>query len=237
MANKKEYAYQIKGNKLSLLEKDFTTTDGLNYVYSGTSGDGITDNIPSGSTVYKSPLTTVADGLEIEYVYSPEYRIKNTEDVTTVLDYYDSNDDEYLILQDAGSLDFTALTPAIAVDGYIVLRKAGRWNGLHKVKAVSAGVITTYTKYSGGATNVVFEEAHELYYNINVLDNEDDTIDLPRYLSQALVYYVKARVAEDIMNIEAKEYFMKEFRKMVEKHENAKVGGPRRVMAGRHAIR
>ena len=70
MANRKEYAYQIKGNKVSILEKDFTTTDGLNYTYSGVSGDGITDDIPSGSSVLKSPLTTVTNGIEIEYVHS-----------------------------------------------------------------------------------------------------------------------------------------------------------------------
>ena len=243
MANKKEYAYQIKGNKLSLLEKDFTTTDGLNYVYSGTSGDGITDNIPSGSTVYKSPLTTVADGLEIEYVYSPEYFIETTNDVDQNITQYQSTDGYLSIADNSSAYINYATTYALAADSYIVLRNAGRFNGLHKIKALSNNTgtnnkITLYTRYSGSeAAWTTFEETPKLYYAVDVLNNEDDTLDLPRYLSQALVYYVKARVAEDIMNIEAKEYFMKEFRKMVEKHENAKVGGPRRVMAGRHAIR
>ena len=65
MANRKEYAYQIKGTKLSLLEKDFTTTDCLNYTYSGVSGDGITDDVPSGSTTLKSPISSVTNGKEI----------------------------------------------------------------------------------------------------------------------------------------------------------------------------
>ena len=133
MATKKEYAYQIRGSQISLLEKDYTTSDGLNYTYSGISGDGITDNIPSGSTIIKSPLTS----------YSPHASI--------------------------------------------------------------------------------IDEASE--------------IDLPSYLSKALVYYVKAMVAEEQMNIEIKEYMMREFRRMVEKHESSKISGPRMIMPGPHALR
>tara|TARA_R100000278_G_scaffold66433_1_gene53090 strand:- start:2106 stop:2537 length:432 start_codon:yes stop_codon:yes gene_type:complete len=143
MASRKEYAYQIKGNQLSLIEKDYTTSDGLNYTYSGISGDGITDDIPSGSTIAKSPLTAVTDGIELEYAYSP-------------------------------------------------------------------------------ADSIV---------------DESSDIDVPPYLAKALVYYVKAKLAEDAVNIEVKEYMMREFRKMLEKHENSKVAGPRIMMTGNHAIR
>ena len=138
MANKKEYAYHIRGNQIALVEKDYTGAgDGLNYTY--TSGAGL--DIPSGSSNYKSPLTDVSSGLEIEYA-----------------------------------------------------------------------------SYSS-------------------VQNEDDEIPVASYLQKALVYYVKARVAEDLMDLEKKEYFMREFRKMVEKHENAKVAGPRRIMPGNMAIR
>ena len=147
MASRKEYTYQIKGNKLSLLEKDFSTTDGLNFPgvdgspY-GTAGDGLTDSIPSGTTAYKSPLTAVTDGIEIEYAYSPS-------DIT--------------------------------------------------------------------------DEASE--------------IDITSYLAKALVYYIKAKLAEDQVNIEVKEYMMREFRRMVEKHESSKIAGPRMIMSGNNAIR
>ena len=69
------------------------------------------------------------------------------------------------------------------------------------------------------------------------LSDEDSSIDLPIYLSKALVYYVKAKVAEDIGNIEAKEYLMREFKKMVEKHNNSRIKGPRQIIPGSHAIR
>ena len=72
---------------------------------------------------------------------------------------------------------------------------------------------------------------------VNTLDDEEDNIDLSNYLSKALVYYVKAKTAEDMMNIEAKEYFMKEFRKMVEKHNNTRVAGVRMQAAGPYAIK
>lgn len=143
MATKKEYAYQIRGSQISLLERDYTTSDGLNYTYSGISGDGVTDNIPSGSTIIKSPLTSVVDGIELEFAYSPHASI--------------------------------------------------------------------------------IDEASE--------------IDLPSYLSKALVYYVKAMVAEEQMNIEIKEYMMREFRRMVEKHESSKISGPRMIIPGPHALR
>tara|TARA_R100000951_G_C2645438_1_gene182430 strand:+ start:1129 stop:1533 length:405 start_codon:yes stop_codon:yes gene_type:complete len=73
--------------------------------------------------------------------------------------------------------------------------------------------------------------------NASTIKDEDSVIDLPTYLSKALVYYVKARVAEDVANLEVKEYFMREFRKMMEKHNNSKIKGPRVMIPGQHAIR
>ena len=230
MATRKEYAYQIKGNKVSLVEKDHTGIDnGLNYTY--TSGDGI--SVPSGSSAYKSPLTTVADGLEIEYVYSPEYHINDTLDVNNNLNVYKTDNSGFLMIAHSTG----DLSSIISANQYIVLKKAGKYNGLHKVKLVSTGYLTLYTKASVGTTNILFEKTPELYYNVDALTDEADTINVPHYLSQALVNYVKARIAEDAMNIEAKEYFMKEFRIMVEKYENAKVSGPRMMMPGVGAIR
>ena len=51
------------------------------------------------------------------------------------------------------------------------------------------------------------------------------------------MYYLKAKFAEDQMDIDAKEYFMKEFRKMIEKNEGGKFNGYRHAVAGSHAIR
>ena len=69
------------------------------------------------------------------------------------------------------------------------------------------------------------------------LNDESSDIDLPLYLSKALVYYVKAKLAEDAFNIDAKQYFMREFVRMVEKYNNTRVAGLRIQSSGFHAIR
>ena len=68
---------------------------------------------------------------------------------------------------------------------------------------------------------------------------EDETfeLDLPNYLQQALVYYIKAKLAEDGGDFKLREYAMREFKKMIEKHENSRISGLRITSPGSHAIR
>jgi hypothetical protein len=80
-------------------------------------------------------------------------------------------------------------------------------------------------------------EIEYTYSPTNAIVDETDTIDLPEYLAKGLVYYVKAKVAEDQGDIEQKEYFMREFRRILEKHESSKVRGPRVMIPGTHGIR
>ena len=83
----------------------------------------------------------------------------------------------------------------------------------------------------------VYRDFCYLQADIDALDDESDTIDLPEYLAKALVYYVKAKMFEDRLDIEAKEYFLREFRAMVEKHDSSKVWGARLVSPPINAIR
>jgi len=228
MAKAREYAYYMKGGRLQLVEKSRDVADGLNYTYND--GDGL--DLPSGTGSWKSPLETIPDALRIEYAYSPTYFIRETEDTSKAIDQYRS-DAGYLLLEDIASNDFSTAPESLADGSYIVLRGAGRWNGLHKVSAAGAGSITTYTKYDGdGTDSVVFEGTVTLYYNVDVLNDEADELDIPEYLSKAVVDYVKARLAEDVGELELKDYFMKEFRKKTEKYENAKIVGPRMIVPG-----
>ena len=94
----------------------------------------------------------------------------------------------------------------------------GTWKS--PLEAVTDGIQIEYTSSPG-----------------NSLTNEKDDIDIEPYLAKALVLYVKARIAEDGANMEVKTHMMKEFVKMVEKHNNAKLWGPRRIMPGSSAIR
>tara|TARA_Y100001938_G_scaffold149814_2_gene238079 strand:+ start:974 stop:1705 length:732 start_codon:yes stop_codon:yes gene_type:complete len=243
MASRKEYAYQIKGRQISLLERDVISSDGLNYTFAGTSGDGLIHGTSSGSSIWKSPISSVADGLEIEYVYSPEYFIDTTNDVDENITQYQSTDGYLSIADNSSAYINYATTYALAADSYIVLRNAGRFNGLHKIKALSNNTgtnnkITLYTKYSGSeAAWSNFEETPKLYYSVNVLNDESDEIDLPLYLIKALVLYVKGKIAEDALQIESKEYLMKEFRKMIEKHETGKIWSARQIRSSATAIR
>ena len=230
MATSKEYAYYMKGNKVAIVQKDYTLEGGLNYIYDPDVG-GL--GLGTGNGLWKSPKESIADGLEIQYVYSPTYFIKETDDTNTALDTYKSTGG-YLILEDTGNDDFSASPESLADGSYIVLRNAGRWNGLHKVSAAGAGYINTYTKYSGTGAAITFEETVTLYYNVDALNDEADELDVTRYQANAVVYYVKAKYAEDRGEMEKKEYFMREFRRMVEKHESSKIMGPRILQGYSH---
>ena len=69
------------------------------------------------------------------------------------------------------------------------------------------------------------------------LEDESSVIDLPSYLSKALVYYVKSKMAEDAMDVELQMYCLREFRKLLEKYERSKVKGIRIISSGSHAIK
>ncbi|QDP62288.1 MAG: hypothetical protein GOVbin2066_55 [Prokaryotic dsDNA virus sp.] len=222
MATRKEYSYQIKGNKLSLLEKDFETADGLNYRY--TEGAGLDGS--TGSTIIKSPTSDVTDGIELEYTYSPNYIVNDASDTVSMTEYTESS----------GLLSITVASITVVADEWILITGSNKWNGLHQVNANVTGGTTVVlkTKYNGGTvTGLTATVSHD----VSVLEDESFELDLPTYLSKALVYYVKAKVAEDAMNLELKEYSMREFKKMLEKHENSKVAGPRMIMSGRNALR
>ena len=238
MASRRFYAYYIRGSQLALVEHDSVSGDGQ------TLGQPSLDDIgPSGGLQWKSPTATVADGIEIEYAYSPRYFIETTIDVDQNITQYQSTDGKLSIADNSSAYINYATTYALAADKYIVLRKAGRFNGLHKIHSLSNNTgtnnkITLTTKYSGSeAAWTTFEETPELYYAVDVLNDETDTIDLPEYLAKALVYYVKAKVAEDQGDIEQKEYNMREFRRILEKHESSKIRGPRMMIPGGHGIR
>lgn len=223
MATSKEYAYYIKGSKVAIVQRDWTFSGGQTL-----SQPGLNDLGAAGALFWKSPKETVADGLELQYVHSPTYFIDETDKVDTAIDTYVSTDGLLKII-DNGDHDYSGSPASLSDGSYIVLKKSGKFNGLHKVKDVSvAGSIVLYTKYSGSSTvQKAFEESPELYYNVDVLNDENDELDIPRYLANAVVYYVKAKYAEDAAEIEMKEYFMREFRRITEKYQSGKQKGIR----------
>ena len=73
MATSKEYAYYLKGNKVAIVERDYNDASGLTSPSLSPAID-----LPNTYAKWKSPVNAVADGLEIEYTYSPKYSIINT---------------------------------------------------------------------------------------------------------------------------------------------------------------
>ena len=216
MASVKEYAYFLKGNKVSIVERD-TSFD--NDVNSRDYGPG------SHRAKWKSPLSSVTNGLEIEYTYSPSYWINDVSDTVAVTAYTEAS----------GLLSLTLATSSFTAGDYVLIRGSEEINGLHKVNATtsSSTSLVLTTKYSGGAVT----ESSTLYQDVDVLNDESDEIPLRPYQIQALECYIRAKLAMDIGEIQMSEYYMKEFRKKMEKDESGRIWGARLSSAGPHSIR
>ncbi len=234
MATSKEYAWYIEGNQIAIVEKDVSFDNDINNKDYG----------PGASRQkWDSPKTTIADGLKVKYVYAPNYRIQTTNDVDTNITQYQSRDGKLTIADNSSAYTNYATTYALAADKYVVLSNAGRFNGLHKIESLQNNTgtnnqIVFTTKYTGSESAWTdFEETPNLYYALDVLEDESFELDLPLYLQKALVYYIKAKLAEDAGELKLREYAMREFKKMIEKHESSKISGLRITSVGSHAIR
>ena len=216
MATKRKYAYYIKGNKLAIIQREDALAGSSNDEYG----------------MYKSPTESIADGVEIQYAYTPTYRIETSNDVDKNITQYQSTDGKLSIADNSSAYINYATTYGLAADKYIVLKKAGKFNGLHKVQSLSnnSGTnnkITLTTEYNGSeAVWTDFEEVPELYYVISVLQDETFELDLSRYHANAVVYYLKAKIAEDAGDFEKREFFMREFKRQLEKGVSALKRGP-----------
>ena len=164
MATKRKYAYYIKGNKLAIIQREDALAGSSNDEYG----------------MYKSPTESITDGLEIQYAYTPTYRINDIEDKSTALTGYDES---------SGLLKFTGsgLSTDAAIK-YIVISGSEKWNGLHKINTLNVNYWIVETKYNGAAVT----ESVTAYTDISVLEDESSEIDLPRYQTNAITYYLKA---------------------------------------------
>ena len=62
--------------------------------------------------------------------------------------------------------------------------------------------------------------------DIEVLQDETFEIDLTRYQANAVVYYLKAKLAEDSGDFDKREFYLREFKKQLEKGSSAFKRGP-----------
>ena len=228
MATKRKFGYYIKGNKIALIQREDTVSDPNNSEYG----------------MYKSPTESIADGLEIQYTHVPDYLITDTAKVDTNITAYRSNGG-YLEIGDATSsyTNYGNLSGYNITDGsYIVLRNAGRFNGLHKTitKTNLNGTNDTIkleTKYSGSSSWTNFEETVSLYYYVDAFIDESFELDISRYQANAIVFFMKAKNAEDAGDIEKYEYYMRQFRKQMGKGAESRKYGPRIIQGNVNMLR
>ena len=131
MASKRKYAYYLRGNQIAIIEEGLgsgvcSLSGYSNQTTCEAAGGTWTENATGiDDGVYRSPTATVADGLEIEYAYSPRYFINETDKVDTQIDTYVSTDG-LLKLIDQGDNDYSASPESLSDGSYIVLTNAGR---------------------------------------------------------------------------------------------------------------
>jgi len=227
MATSKQYAWYLEGNQIAIVEKDVSFD---NDVDSKDYGPGASQQR------WESPQSTVADALEFKYVYAPDYRIESTDVSTTTVESWDQDNNGNFRLRAASGTDWTS-SPNLSAVTHIVLTSAGRFNGLHKVSLVQSTRIVTTTKVSASTSATLFEETPTLYYDVSVLQDESFELDLPNYLQKALIYYVKAKLAEDAGQFDLRIAFRNEFKRILETDESNKIKGVRMISTGSHAIR
>ena len=81
------------------------------------------------------------------------------------------------------------------------------------------------------------ELEYSFFPAIDAIEDENYELDLPIYLQKAIIYYMKSKSFEDVLDLEKSEYFMNKFRKQVEKFNNTKVAGARMVAPGPFSIK
>lgn len=242
MATLKEYAYYLKGRKIAIVERDFTS------IQNGQTLTAPSVDLPSGGGTWKSPLEAVTDGLEIEYTYTPMYSLG--EESVAVGNWTDGNnnstaDNGYLMINHISGSIFSDSTnwPVSPAGTYIVIKGSERWNGLHRIrKVVTDNKLILDTKIHGAEGSVARESslsggALVVHYNVEVVIDESSHLDVSEYYAKAVVCYVKAKLLEDAGKFNESEYFMRKFQKMVEKEEDSRIWGMRQIMSGPNAIR
>jgi len=113
----------------------------------------------------------------------------------------------------------------------------------------SAGITSMSTQYIDTTANTsahnsnsmgiyeAFVDPCYLVSDVNVMEDESFELDIPLYLSKAIVMFLKAKALEDRADVEGKEYFMREFHKIIDKHNSSLVTTIRQIQAPKVGVR
>ena len=211
MASSKKYAYYLRGNQIALIEENTglgtgtcSLSDYKNKAACENAGGTWTENSTSGRDLgqYKSPQTDSTNGLEIEYAYSPRYRIA-TSSTTQVNKFYINGwtiKDGYLAFLRSHSATVPSWDSSpyssVGDDEHILVRGSKRWNGLHKIKDTgNDGILQTYTKVSkavpvvAGSANI--DIAAESSSKALISSNDSSNIWLNNLFSEGEYIFIR----------------------------------------------
>ena len=116
------------------------------------------------------------------------------------------------------SVTYNSTSGQIALGNKITIDADGDYTSTAAAVGSSGGDATTIYN--------MFYEQISVYEGMEVLQDETFELDISRYQANAVVYYLKAKLAEDTMNMEAREFFMREFKRQLEKGVSALKRGP-----------
>jgi hypothetical protein len=181
MASRKSYAYQMKGQKLGLIENKFGFGSGQDSITVG--GDGsighkqhTLDEIgPTGTPSWVSPDSSVIDGLEIEYTYMPDHNLTGADtfdvDLFRFLGWGSDGTNLVFFVSD-NTANPKDLTSKFTAGDKIHVEGSGRWAGVHEVKdRTNKGVLTTTTLYRETSPSV--NKMNDITCNITRQGNYD----------------------------------------------------------------
>ena len=124
-------------------------------------------------------------------------------------------------------------------DKYYIPLDIDEANGITSVEA--EGVDTTPDTNAHDNSSAFIAKAYRdhcyIVSDVNVMEDESFELDLPSYINKAIVYYLKAKLAEDMMEIEAKEYFMREFHRIIDKYDSSIISTIRQIQAPKTGVR
>ena len=199
MASKRKYGYYLKGNKIAIIEEDTQTTAGVSGTCSlsqFTTQSGCEDNggtwTPTYSSrtdengMYKSPIASVTDGLELQYSYSPTFNLQSTGTEGTDFHRFlgwGSDGTNLLLFTFSGASSVVNLSSLFSANDWIYISGSGRWSGLHQVKSTggTTGVLTLKTKCNLKPSKITVTGTFEADDETFIGDSSDHIVDIETF--------------------------------------------------------
>ena len=181
MATSKEYAYYVKGNRIAVVQKDWTFSGGQTL-----SQPGLNDLGTMGALLWKSPVEDVTKGIELQYVYSPTYNLQSTGTEGTDFHRFigwGSDGTNLLLFTFSGASSVVDLSSLFAADDWILISGSGRWSGLHQVKSTGAatGVLTLKTKCNLKPSKITVTGTFEADDETFIGDDTGNIVDIETF--------------------------------------------------------